>query len=523
LLLGSEISAQHTCPKYDFLHPKNFVIISETAAVSETSDSEDGPPDRRILWAESPTDSTRIVHEVFDPEVDADSRVKIEFDRQWILKQEGCFEAEILITASKRGRNRESAPIEVLGYSSIGKEKTPASARIRSAHELIHVLTEVSLISGLLHDILNRPGISIREAQEVFEDSSMWQTVIPPMVHLIGERQNRWAVPLERLEKDEFNREVRALGLNQGREPAVVQQSARDILGWMEKLKSHQNVSSSSSIQELQPAAQIIKGLFDTIWELASLLEPCDLDYEGDPYDCENVRKQRAELASVLLGDLKDASIYVPTNANSGDQIVIRIQNGPTTQDLYREHELVLRVSEFGWTREISDSFMFVKRTNVSEPELNENGVSETQPTGMGNDTAGEQVAESSVEFPREVNFEPAAGASLSWIYRARKDEPGFLQWLTPALGVNVLFPRFGSTVVTFTPATSPDSLSQLEFTESDKDLEVATGLVASLFDNSVHFTLGWNLNVSEKRRYWGVGFSFVEIAKKAKSLVDGK
>ena len=45
--------------------------------------------------------------------------------------------------------------------------------------------------------------------------------------------------------------------------------------------------------------------------------------------------------------------------------------------------------------------------------------------------------------------------------------------------------------------------------------VDVAVGPVLTFFNGAVTWTYGWNLTVDEKRRYWGIGFSFVNLARR--------
>jgi hypothetical protein len=46
---------------------------------------------------------------------------------------------------------------------------------------------------------------------------------------------------------------------------------------------------------------------------------------------------------------------------------------------------------------------------------------------------------------------------------------------------------------------------------------------VVSLFDNMAQFTYGWNLQVTTRRDYWGLGFGFLEVGKTLGGLIKSK
>jgi hypothetical protein len=51
-------------------------------------------------------------------------------------------------------------------------------------------------------------------------------------------------------------------------------------------------------------------------------------------------------------------------------------------------------------------------------------------------------------------------------------------------------------------------------------NVQVGAGPAVGLFNNMVRFTYGWNLNADRKRRYFRVGFGFIEIANEVKKYV---
>jgi hypothetical protein len=117
-------------------------------------------------------------------------------------------------------------------------------------------------------------------------------------------------------------------------------------------------------------------------------------------------------------------------------------------------------IDEFGWKSDVVDSFLLVR-------------------------SADKKIS----------NFKGAAGASLLWSYRPRaKNSYSFNRTLTPSIGANV---------------------SYLDF-DPDKEIEIGAGIIFGIFQNSIHFGYGWNLNYDGKHRgYSFLGFSFGKIQDK--------
>jgi hypothetical protein len=78
---------------------------------------------------------------------------------------------------------------------------------------------------------------------------------------------------------------------------------------------------------------------------------------------------------------------------------------------------------------------------------------------------------------------------------------------LAPGIGVNVTFMNFAD------PRDFDPALNQFS-TTSASNFQVGAGGVVSLFNNALQFTYGVNLNESQKRRYFGIGFGFIEVGK---------
>lgn len=137
---------------------------------------------------------------------------------------------------------------------------------------------------------------------------------------------------------------------------------------------------------------------------------------------------------------------------------------------------------------EVKDSFFFLNRLGVS--------------------------AEKPVEGVDNVNFGPAPGVTYLWTISTRKNN--FLRVLRPSLGVNVSFtdwddPAFNQATGQFAAGTNAS------------DIEITSGVVGGVFDGIVQFTFGWNLNVEQRRTYFGVGFSFVNIVDRLGKLIAKK
>lgn len=197
-----------------------------------------------------------------------------------------------------------------------------------------------------------------------------------------------------------------------------------------------------------------------------------------------SIEQYRDELLR-YAGGVEDGEIFLSKqDAKAGDILRIYLLHYENATGAEDEEEAVtlkpqqhmlaeIYIGDFGYHRNVLDSFLLVKR--LVEPETTE---------GSG------EEAEAS---PSPSNFKGTGGVSLLWSKSARPHETRIWRVLSPSWGVNV---------------------SYLDF-DNSKEIEIGAGLVAGLFDNQLHFGCGWNLNVTGNRDYCFIGFSFAAIEKK--------
>jgi hypothetical protein len=154
------------------------------------------------------------------------------------------------------------------------------------------------------------------------------------------------------------------------------------------------------------------------------------------------------------LNTIKDTSIFLSeTGVKTGDSLLIKIKNDE------REFDIKILIKEFGWKVDLTDSYLYVLRQGDSM-------------------------------------YTPMQGVTLSRSYLPRKgskDWKDIIFCFTPGFGINVSFPQVGV----------------------DNNIQISTGLVLSLFDNAIFFTYGCDLTTAERKPYFGLGFSFVDMTKK--------
>ncbi len=189
-------------------------------------------------------------------------------------------------------------------------------------------------------------------------------------------------------------------------------------------------------------------------------------------------------------------SISLPReDASDGERLTIRLEaRGVGGASVGIPAVFTLTVKKFGWKAPlVTDSFFFIKRLGIDDEDI---------------DPPRDMLGNPLFDAVREVNFAPAPGASLgaTFFKRGNSSWDKFLRALAPGIGINVSFMNFDD--------PGFDLVNNAFTKTTGVNVQVAAGPVVSLFDNNLQFTYGWNLSADRKRRYFGVGFSFIKIAK---------
>lgn len=168
-----------------------------------------------------------------------------------------------------------------------------------------------------------------------------------------------------------------------------------------------------------------------------------------------------------LASDVPNGFINLKTqDAKSGDVLYINLRvYSNSSQDTYRTVPVAnVYIRDYGFVTTISPSFMLVKRS--TEPD----------------------------DKTDSSNFKGAAGVSLLFSHRARPFQKAWTAFNGFSAGINVSYLDFDTT----------------------QNLEIGAGPVFGFFRDRVHAGVGWNLNVSDSRFYYYVGFGFANIQRQS-------
>ena len=512
-------STESRCPRIsNWNHPKYYTSLFEI--------TPDGKKrtllDAKQLRADETTDST------VDYEIDVRSKLVVEFDREWIWDHRDVIDLNISIRAELKGN-----PLLVPGYP-IGRETFRLSRYSSQAigflngffdlnKELRQLLQDLKLIDAkyeridgprgfetAYEEFLSSPGdekfLAVIDSARfrhgrIREFLAMWPDIstILPAIH---EDSLSWFVPiLARLTDNHPTRIVSAAKTITDTHIVRLKEIDRDLnkiilqsplTAATEELRR----SVAAETRELYAEQELL------VRSMRAGLRNLLNRYKNWTYVGETSVEAialRNTVNELVLGSLKDVDFIIAnTPANVDDIIQVQILNGGTGYDDQVVLPIRLTVRRFGVQKSLKESFMFFYRMHVHTPREADS-------------------ANPAFSDPTPVNFEPYPGLSLIWSWYGRRGE--FTKHLTPGIGFNVSFPRFGTSIseYRFNPGSSTGEVT----TDAEGDIGVCVGGVVTLFDGAFQLSRGWMLTVEEEREYWSIGFNFLKAVKGVKAVAD--
>jgi hypothetical protein len=459
--------------RVDWNHPKLFLRITEL--------------DRKnaghwVLYSDyAPGDvHKRSFYEKTNAAVDINSRMLLEFDRDWLRREGTKVDIALSITAQVKGAT-EVRNIEVPGYSMVGEGKKTSVARIRSASELLTLISELDALSGVRSAVQTLRAHSDSAAQA-------------DLLRIIRLNYVVFDNVLSRLADSAQRGVVVGLGFIAKRDPDVLMEragAARKVLAIIRDSVAPRAADA--------PRLQEFLSVIDPLLCLAS-------DLQNEDFKANSMK----DLTDFYLRSLKDSDLLVSlTGAKPGEDIVVTFTNNGGDIDKERSFSIRIRVRRFGLVQSVTDGTFLVKRRHIEESLAK--GRRDSVVALVRTDGAQRELT-----LQDRVQFDPAGGTTMGWVFNSR--DP-ILDFFRPGIGVNVSFAKFTETKTVF--SAKPDTTVEQTSSRSDR-IDILAGLTLSLFDNSVQATYGWALTANKPRSYWGIGFSFIQIAEKIAALQSG-
>jgi hypothetical protein len=481
-----------------------------------------------------------------------------------------------LYVSAKLAKDNESNPVEVVGYSEVGKARETAEAQrgmaFQTAQNIQNMMLNMAFTAkDIIHYVCEKPEMQVNVAfpDDCEKNESGLYKAIRSMRD--GEQQRG---PLERLQNRFrlFEPEINEISdfFLQERNLGVVELLGTEVF-WMDR-ESLQAVArqykenlglafgaessieaKATALSELWERTKIVyKDFREVRLEIQKMLEAVANEKYEEKYPLEKGEERteteelllqlqpklkellprletvelkslkREEINELLLAQSYAVEIYsnwwrqeafektkklVATGsvslreaaAEDGNRLTLTIEaRGAEGESVGIPAVFEIAIKQYGAKIKVSPSFFFVKRLGIDDSDVN-------PPMGSG------------VDPVREVNFAPAPGMTFGLTFFKRGDSAWDKFWrgLAPGAGVNVSFMNFDD--------PSFDLASGMFTNTTGTNVQVGAGPAVGLFNNMVQFTYGWNLNADRKRRYFGVGFGFIEIANEVKKYVKGQ
>ena len=541
----SDVPADENPPRAENLDPAKFVRIYEAPKTRHLINENYG----KLIY--DPADKKNHLKST---KLDADESSTLIIVPQFKMMDEDMPLNNLFINAELTSGDQKT-PLEVIGYSEIGKAQNAALGQqgmaFQSTKNIIAMMlnlayTSDDLYTNVLKDSAKTPEEVLQDMQS---DAKKWKKgldrlrLLRPEITAIAEfmqrRQNLNIVEIVGTEvfwidrasmqaiakqyednlkiafdggsTDDAKRDAVADML---RRTLLVIEDLQDPMTEVKLMQSDYSKYKALGLERKLSSGRLSEEVKDRITQLQTIQARRDtLDPNGND-ETKKSRKALDDLAKAIAIQIfaeewggkalaKLGKLFTPgyisldsARAKDGDRLTIRVEARSSDVEGPGIPALFeVTVKRFGAKIHLGSSFMFIRRLGLEDKDVK-------PPDG----SAG----------LKQINFAPSPGATLGVTYFARGDSAGakFFRGLAPTFGMNVAFMNFND------PGFD---LSTGKFTNTTgTTVQVGAGPLLSLFNNKLHFTYGWNLNAEQKRNYFGVGFGFLEVADFLKNKLKG-
>jgi hypothetical protein len=514
-----------------FIVSSNHVAAQQNASPKKSGDTPLLEPAKFIRIYEDVSGGKEIL--LYSPEstpfpnlqslqlkADAGSVLRIEVDLRNVPE---TTVINSLYMSAELSRDK-SAPIEVLGYSQIGVDKQNGSSQTAVSYQTAGDLQEnVSTIYWSSVEILER----------VYSPACVSAISTTPTSALSGVACNPAAAPPNAAVLDAFRlhaaeiqsitkfladpKAVQVTGLigNEifGVSTATLQAIATEYADDLKVLNANNTFNPAASTRLLDRTKLVLRDICLAARDAVPAIH-CDNGAEMDAF-FESGKKEAIRLMRGLAVDGK--IMLGSAKGKDGDTLRLRIEaaskaaaGGAATT------EFEINLKNYGAKISISPSLLFITRAAVNDADLKRvvktfdsagKPVDQANPIKAlsGSPNPGVTFALTGYHRGQELKEDPTSKRKILVARSNRKDK--LLSGLAPGVGVNATFMSFADPR-DFDPASN-------QFTKtSGKNFQIGAGLIGSVFNNAVQFTYGFNLNETQKRRYFGFGFGFIEVGK---------
>jgi hypothetical protein len=552
----------------DAQHPKYFVEISEVSSRGH----------KRLIHTSIPSrvGQERIVCQRVNAPVDIDGKIQVHINQSFLRLYH--FGGKFAITARVDGANG-SRPVEVPGYSVIGKESNTspvtvadfsglmaAMREIRKEQKNVEVGLTAAHVKTASRDTALQDSVRVHAAHvdtlqmRLQADSASMQNVAVAAASLLdslrrGTPDSTGSFKAAQVRVDNVQREATMHLAELQKAKAILRNDSLLLVAGTlpEYLREVRSVLAARQhtrlalkvVTDPQNAAlirtyargreklpQLIVGVArttDSLWH-AILAEPFDSvslpDAKKWSTAVASFEASFAELSDDQGSDSEDEVTNVLViDAMRDAEITVR-QTGAEVGDV-----LVLTMSDTvgdpGASRTLEvrlpiREFGFVRRITDAVLFMNVPALREGAELTDAQSEADRSGVGSSRTFPLNLRGAPSAGVTLAWTYLPRLDD----DYASLRYGLRSIFnwlrPGVGFNASVISVAHKTITITPLAApTEEakDPDLGYTVGIITSAFDNAMQWSVGRTLNGDKARTYTALGLSFLAATDKAKDL----
>jgi hypothetical protein len=530
----------------DEAHPRYFVDVNE-----ETRSGKSWV----LLTSFRDSTGPRVSCERINADVSRDSKLRLRLNREYLLNT--AFEGNFSITA-RIETPTGSRPVEVHGYSMIGRANEVVPVGVRGASAMINMAVELSGVWSEVRDSIDqaqrradRVRDSLQRQYAQVSDSARFQERLvralrldstdlvvgqaaPPEVITRTNTLLRAALAeYDSLRRRLMRREAGSAVVGSDtlwRRVRLVLRANRHAMIGLEEIGKPENeavvraIAAATNqveamiIDQARRAHRAWRQIVEdssaaraeperTVEELIGAMEGLTRVWRHVGANDDNAKLRRQSQAMLLKG-LKDGEINLQqVGADINDYLVLTLTDSVGNPASHRSHEVRMRVREFGLIRRVADAVVLV---NI-DPDGDESEKLSAAQTAANTNEVGDAL-----EFPVGTRGSPTAGVSMTWTYSPRREYKPKLNWLEPGFGFVALAASLPMKRVVITP----DSPVKTEAVDSQ--IAYALGGLLSIFDGSLMLSYGMTLNGGRARDYWGIGISFVNATDKAREVFKG-
>lgn len=455
-----------------------------------TAPSEQVNPANYIRIYEDTEGAKRIL--VYDPTVDEQIRVKkLSVDKASkliIVPDPDLMNEELALNnlymkATLAPRNAE---IEIEGYSKVGESRAAVQAQRAVAFQSVkNIVGKILTMAFTADDIVDTTtkASETNRNQALTERLLLYSPEIEGIATFFLDEKNRAIVDLIG---------VRVFFID-GQTLQKVTTQYQELLQVALDSKSDQ-AAKNAALKVLLERARMVNNTFESL--KSEIIG-------NNQLSTQERRKKYFDFGIQMANDaIKELKKYIAeghisllaAKAEDGELLTLSIEaRGSDGGSVGIPAVFEIAIKQFGPKLTLTDSFLFIKRLGLAENDIL------ASPNGRG---------------LKSINYAPSPGVSfgVNYFKRGNGAAAKFFRALAPGVGVNVSFmnyndPSFDLSTGRFTNTTG-------------ENVQVGAGIVGMLFHNNIQFSYGYNLNAEIKRRYFGVGFSFVDFTKRVAKII---